>query len=157
MHWSGECDVPGCRATLRLHVDLARAHYRHVASLRQVRKSRTKAPGPRAVALYWNSAGSLAAPPSRCGYPPGPTCACLRVLEPGFKNSSRAVTKVKQTRVIFPFSSKSKLHLPSQTNSREHHRRAINNGSCDGRLFLLLAASSSGCCNPAGARDRAAC
>ena len=156
MHCRGECDVPGCRATLRLHVDLARALQARCL-FAPSQKSRTKAPGPRVIALYWNSAGSQAAPPNHCGYPSGPTCACLRVLEPGFKNSSRAVTKVKQTRVIFPFSSTSKLHLPSQTNSRDHNRRAINNRCCDGRLFLLLAASSSGCCNPAGARDRAAC
>ncbi len=60
-------------------------------------------------------------------------CACWSLAS----NSSRAVRKVKQTRVIFPFSSTSTSHLLSQTNSRVHNRWAINNGCCGRRLFWL--------------------
>ena len=150
MHCRGECDVPGCRATLRLHIDLARAHYRHVASLRQGKKSRSKAPG-RCLALVLgrevrpHPVDTLLVTGAR-------VCARWSLAS----NSSTAVRKVKQTRVIFPFSSTSTSHLPSQTNSRDHNRRAINNGCLGGRLFLMWPASSSGCCNPAGARIQAA-
>ena len=116
--------------------DLARAHDRHVSSLRQGRKSRSKAPGRclvlevgREVRLHHQiTVGTLLVTRAR-------VCACWSLAS----NSSRAVRKVKQTRVIFPFSSTSTSHLLSQTNSRDHNRWAINNGCCGGRLFWLWA------------------